>query len=184
MVRAGLVRLFSAPPLDGWKALLCGIAAVSIPTAVRLATYGTVTGCEFTPYLPFVLLSAILLSSWQAAAVAAASVAIMGGLFAGPPKPSFDFVCFASAATIFLASSAAMIGIALLVRRTISALQKRGRDSSGGGVIFSLEKGEVWASWHGQELPVRLGSQKRVSEMMKDFLAHSEDETGLPRRFW
>jgi hypothetical protein len=84
---------------------------------------------------------------------------------------------------IFLASSVAMIGVALLVRRTVTALQRRGRDPSG-GVIFSLEKGEVWASWHGQDLPVRLGSQKRVSEMMKDFLAHSENDSGLPRRFW
>jgi hypothetical protein len=183
MVRAGLVRLLSAPALGGWKALLLGILLVAIPTLVRLATEGTVTGCEFTPYLPFVLISAILLRSWQAGAVALASVAIMGGLFVGPPGPLFDAVCFASAAMIFLASSAAIIGIALLVRRTISALQKRGRDSSG-GVIFSLERGEVWASWHGQDLPVRLGSQKRVSEMMKDFLAHSEDDSGLPRRFW
>jgi len=183
MVRATLVRLFSAPPLGDWKALLVGILLVAIPTFIRLASEGTVTGCEFTPYLPFVLVSAILLRWWQAGAVALASVAIMGGLFVGPPGPAFDAACFASAAMIFLASSAAMIGVALLVRRTITALQKRGRDSSG-GVIFSLEKGEVWASWHGQDLPVRLGSQKRVSEMMKDFLAHSDDDSGLPRRFW
>lgn len=183
MVRAGLVKLLSSPPLAGWQASLCGIAAVAVPTLVRLATGGTVAGCEFTPYLPFVLISAILLTWWQAAAVALVSVAIMGGLFAGPPRPSFDFACFISAAMIFLASSAAMIGLALLTRRTISSLQERGRDSSG-GVIFSLEKGEVWASWHGQDLPVRLGSHKRVSEMMKDFLAHSEEESGLPRRFW
>ena len=183
MVRATLVRLFSAPPLGDWKALLVGILLVAIPTFIRLASEGTVTGCEFTPYLPFVLVSAILLRWWQAGAVALASVAIMGGLFVGPPGPMFDAVCFATAAMIFLASSVAIIGVALLVRRTISALQKRGRDSSG-GVIFSLERGEVWASWHGQDLPVRLGSQKRVSEMMKDFLAHSEDDSGLPRRFW
>lgn len=183
MVRTILVKLVSSPPLDGWKALLCGLAAVAIPTAVRFATEGTITGCEFTPYLPFVLFSAILLRWWQAAFVPIAAVAIMGGVLIGPPGPMFDAACFASAAAIFLASSAALIGVALLTRRTMAALQKRGTDASG-GVIFSLEKGEVWASWHGQDLPVRLGSQKRVSEMMKDFLAHSEDETGLPRRFW
>lgn len=184
MVRASLVRLISAPPLDGWKGLLCGIAAIAIPTVVRLATKGTITGCEFTPYLPFILAAAILLPWWLAAAAAFAAVGIMGGVFAGPHGPAFDLSCFGSAAGIFLASSAAMIGIALMVRRTISALQKRGREAPGSGVIFSLENGEVWASWHGQDLPVRLGSQKRVSEMMRDFLAHSEDETGLPRRFW
>jgi hypothetical protein len=183
MVRALLVRLLSAPPLEGWRGPLLGVLLVAVPTLIRLASAGTVTGCEFTPYLPFVLVGAILLRWWQAGGVALASIAIMGGLFAGPPGPTFDAVCFATAAMMFLASSAAMIGLALLVRRTILALQKRGRDSSG-GVIFSLEKGEVWASWHGQDLPVRLGSQKRVSEMMKDFLAHSEDDSGLPRRFW
>ena len=109
MVRGGLVRLLSSPPLTGWQALLCGVAAIAVPTIIRLVTGGTMTGCEFTPYLPFVLVSAILLTSWLAAAVAFVSVAIMGGLFAGPPSPSFDFVCFASAALIFLASSAAMI---------------------------------------------------------------------------
>ena len=184
MVRASLVRLLSAPRLRSWMAILCGVGAVAVPTAIRLATEGTVTGCEFTPYLPFVLASAILLRWWQAAAVAAASVAVMGGLFASPPSPAFDYACFASAALIFIASSAAMVAVAQLVRRTISGLQKRGRDSTGDGVIFSLERGEVWASWHGQDLPVRLGSQRRVSEMMKDFLAHSEDETGLSRRYW
>jgi hypothetical protein len=183
MVRSVLVRLVSAPPSGGWQALVLGILLVAVPTIIRLAIAGTVTGCEFTPYLPFVLVSAILLRWWQAGVVVLASIAIMGGLFVGPQGPLFDAACFASAAATFLASSAAMIGVALLVRRTIFALQKRGRDSSG-GVIFSLEGGEVWASWHGQDLPLRLGSQKRVAEMMKDFLAHSENDSGLPRRFW
>jgi hypothetical protein len=41
-------------------------------------------------------------------------------------------------------------------------------------VIFSLDRGQVWASWYGQGPPVLLGSQRRVGEMMKDFLAHEE----------
>jgi hypothetical protein len=48
-------------------ALLCGIFAVALPTAIRAAIDGVVTGCEFTPYLPFVLFSAILLRWWKVA---------------------------------------------------------------------------------------------------------------------
>ena len=46
--------------------------------------------------------------------------------------------------------------------------------SSAGGIVFSLEKGEVWASWYGHGAPVHLGSQRKVSEMMEDFLAQVE----------
>ena len=41
-------------------------------------------------------------------------------------------------------------------------------------VSLSLEQGEVWASWYGQAAPVNLGSQRKVSEMMEDFLAQVE----------
>jgi hypothetical protein len=172
MVRAGLTRWLCAPAMSGWGALLFGVAAVCLPTLVRLAVSGVVTGCEFTPYLPFVLLCAILLPWWVAGAVALMSVAVMGGMFGGalthPPS------CFVDSAIIFCASSSVMIGVAIIVRRTVAALQRRGPDESAGGIIFSLEKGEVWASWYGQASPMLLGSQRRVSEMMKDFLKQDE----------
>jgi hypothetical protein len=90
--------------------------------------------------------------------------------------------CFASSAAMFLGASAMMIGVAELFRRWISALQNREPD--GGGIIFSLEDGEVWASWNGSGAPVRLGSKKNVSEKMKSFLAHADDPSHLKRRFW
>jgi hypothetical protein len=167
-----LNRWLSGPPVTGWLAFFVALAAVWIPTVIRLAVNGSVTGCEFTPYLPFVLLSAIMLRWWVAATVAVAAVAVMGGAFGG--LPAHATACFEDSATIFLASSAAMIGIALLVRRTVAALQKRGSDESAGGIIFSLEKGQVWASWYGQGAPMLLGSQRRVSEMMRDFLKQEE----------
>jgi len=154
-------------PVSGWQALLVAAVAVVVPTAVRAAMSGTVTGCEFTPYLPFVLLGAILLRWWLAGAVALTSVAIMGGFFQG--STTFELPCFISAVSVFLAASAAMIGVGIIVRLVLDALQKPSRDS--GGLVFSLEKGEVWASWYGQDLPVRLGSQRKVAEMMEDFLA-------------
>ena len=69
--------------MKGWLALACGMAAVWLPTVVRAAVNGVVTGCEFTPYIPFVLICAILLRWWQAAIVALVSVAILGGMFEG-----------------------------------------------------------------------------------------------------
>ena len=116
MIRADLSRWLQVPPTTGPTALLCGILAVALPTIVRAAVSGAVTGCEFTPYLPFVLISAILLSWWQASAVALVSVAILGGLFVAPVE-SLMAQCFISGAAIFLASSATMIGVVVLIRR-------------------------------------------------------------------
>jgi len=169
MIRGGFMKWVQAPPVTGWMALLCGLAAIWLPTIVRASVNGSVAGCEFTPYLPFVLICAILLRWWQAGVVALASVAILGGLFGG--SAHLDFQCFASAAGIFLGASAMLIAIALLVRRS---LQERGADHSSGGLVFSLDKGEVWASWRGQSSPVRLGSQRRVTETMESFLANAE----------
>ena len=172
MIRAELTRWLQLPFLTGRLALLCALVAVGLPTLVRWAVSGVVTGCEFTPYLPFVLVCAILLRWWQAGAVALASVAILGGLFSGSHAHQMD--CFLPSAGIFLASSAVMIVVAVSVRRLVWMIQNRGADESAGGIVFSLEKGEVWASWYGQSAPVRLGSKRKVAEMMEDFLAQVE----------
>ena len=74
-----------------------------------------------------------------------------------------------------------MIGIALLIRHAFSSMKSRGADESM-GVVFSLERGEVWASWYGQGPPVLLGSQRKVSEMMQDFLAQEELAKRLTKR--
>jgi hypothetical protein len=127
-----------------------------------------VTGCEFTPYVPFVFLSAVVLRWWQASLVALASVAILGGLFEGSllhPLP-----CFIPAAATFLVTSAIMIIIATTVSRVIAAIYNR-TDQPAGGIVFSLDKGHVWASWYGLSVPVRLGTRNEVSSMMEDFLA-------------
>ena len=180
MSPADLNRWLRSPPLSGWAALAGMIAAVAIPTAVRGAINGDITGCEFTPYLPFVLGAAILLRWWQAAIVALSSVAIMGGLFQGLLLHPAS--CFTPAAAIFLGSSAVMIGLSIMLRRMAAAMQDRGRDESAGGIVFSLDNGEIWASWYGQGAPVRLGSQRKVSEMMKDFLAQVEVGKRLTHR--
>jgi hypothetical protein len=172
MFRAALNRWLREPLVTGGYALLFAGLAVGVPTAVRAAVSGVVTGCEFTPFLPFVLFCAILLRWWLAGAVAVSAVAITGGLFTS--SQHFTLPCFISSAAIFLGSSAIMIGVAFLIRHALASMKSRGADESMGGVVFSLEQGEVWASWYGQGPPVLLGSQRKVSEMMQDFLAQEE----------
>jgi hypothetical protein len=172
MVRAELIRWLQAPRVCGWQALIWMLLAVWIPSIIRLAVNGAVTGCEYTPYLPFVLICAFLLRWWQSAIVALLCVATLGGLFGGSPAARLE--CFMPATGIFLLSSAVMIGFAELVRLAITSMQKRSVDESLGGIVFSLERGEVWATWYGNGLPVLLGSQRKVSEMMQDFLKQEE----------
>jgi hypothetical protein len=177
-MKAGLSRWLQAPPVTGWCALAGAIAAVAVPTMLRFAVRGSVTGCEFTPYLPFILIAAILLGWWQAAGVALASVAVLGGLFVGPQAAMAQRDCFESGAAVFLASSAVVVGVAVVVRRLIGNLQRRGTDEGSGGIVFSVEQGEVWASWYGQDLPLRLGPQRKVARMMKEFLAGAQAAKG------
>src|SRR4051794_15038611 len=123
MFRDSFNRWLRAPLVTGRMAVLCGTLALALPTAVRAAVNGVVTGCEFTPYLPFVFLCAVMLRGRQAGAVALASVAILGGVLAGPPRHMLALPCFLPSAGLFLASSAGMIAIAVLVRRVIATLQ-------------------------------------------------------------
>lgn len=174
MIRAGLIRWLQGPPLSGRLALLCGIVAIASATVIRAAIDGMVTGCEFTPYLPFVLISAVLLRWWQAGLVALASAAVLGLLFIGSPDELLESDCFLSSALIFLAASAAMIGSVIIAWRLLLSAHRAGADESEGGIVFSLEDGEVWACWYGQGPPVLLGSQAKVSSMMEDFLAQIE----------
>jgi len=172
MLRDNFNRWLRSPLLTGPTAIFCVILALALPTLVRAAVNGVVTGCEFTPYLPFVFVCAVMLRWWQAGAVALASVAILGGVLEGPPRHMLALPCFLPSAGMFLAASAGMIAMAVLVRHVVARLQKP--DDSSGGIIFSLEKGEVWASWRGHGQPVRLGTRHTVANMMDDFLKQEQ----------
>ena len=169
-----LVRWLHDAPVTGRLALLCGVVAIILATAIRGAIDGVVQGCEFTPYLPFVMVAALLLRWWQAATVAVASVVALGLAFMGDPREFVADSCFQSSSGIFLASSAAMIGLVALVRLVFLSIQTRGADETEGGIVFSREKGRVWASWYGRGPPVLLGSERKVASMMKDYLAQVE----------
>ena len=165
---AAAPRWLHAPAITGWPALVIAIIAVAFPTLVRALLDEYVSGCEFTPYLPFVLLSAILLGNRHASAVALGSVSIFGSLFAGPLENVLGNPCFFWAAATFLAASAMVISLLAALR---TGPDKRPAHEQPRGIIFSLEQGQVWASWLGGAPPVNLGSAERVGEMMEDFLA-------------
>ena len=174
MLQTQYARWLEGPAFTGWQAHLAGALVVAVPTIARVAINGWVTGCEFTLYLPFVLLAAILLRWWQAAGVALASVAIMGGLITGPMPEHLMSECFISAASVFLAGSAVTIVTVVLMRRVLAASQNWRAMEYAGGIVFSLRDDEVWASLYGSDQPVRLGSQEKVEYMMADFLAQGE----------
>ena len=95
----------------------------------------------------------------------------------------FEMPCFPLAAAIFLAASAMMVGIAIMLRRMLAALRNRGGDDHAADeIVFSLKEGIVWASWYGDDAPVMLGSERKVSEMMEDFLAQGEVARRLAAR--
>jgi hypothetical protein len=169
-MRLGLKKWLFLPPVEGPQALLVAFGVIAIPTAIRAAVDGVIIGCEFTPYLPFVLLGAILAPWWSAGLAAIATVAILGGLYI---QPQHNLACFLSGAAMFIGASAMIIGTVVLTRRALTAA-RRGENEASGGIVFSLEKGEVWASWYGDGPPMLLGSQRKVSAMMRDFLAQSE----------
>ncbi len=169
MIRSHLTRWLAAPLVTGWGALACVAAAVALPTAFRAAINGVVTGCEFTPYLPFVLLGAVVIGWWQAGAIALISVGILGGLFASSTRLS-DMPCFISAAATFMVASAVIIAFVMVVRRVLAGANAHGSDDQSGGVVLSLQQGDVWASWYGQGRPVRLGSQRNVSDKLGKLL--------------
>jgi hypothetical protein len=171
VVRTNLKRWFCSP-LQGWQALVCATLALALPTVVRSAVNGVITGCEFTPYLPFVFICAVLLRWWQAGLVAFASLALLGGLFEGLPSQHLAEACFVTSAAIFLAASAGLIAFALVLQRFITGLQTP--DEAAGGVVFSLDRGEVWASWYGHDYPLRLGTRRKVRTMMEDFLKQED----------
>ena len=84
MIRARLIDWLVAPRLTGLLAFACFMVMLAVPAIIRVGLEGSVTGCEFTPFLPFVLIAAVLLRWWQAALVSAFAVAILGGLFPWP----------------------------------------------------------------------------------------------------
>lgn len=175
MIRKAVLREWlEAHPFDGRAALFIGIIAVGVPTALRASVDGVVTGMAVTGYVPFVLASAVLLGWWNASLVALASAFVGDALFVGRRPELLEGPADFFVVGLFLIVSAVVIGFVELVRGLLADSRKAGVPEKPSGIIFSLEKGQAWASWTGSGSPVRLGPEREVAEMMEDFLAQLE----------
>ena len=176
MIHVGKLEPFiSEPSASGSRAIFWVIVAVAVPTAVRESVQGIVSGCAMVPYVPAVVLAAIFLGWRYAAMVALVSAIVADALFMGVGHSLLEGPCDIFGTSLFLLSSAMIIGSVEIVRAELGKLSGlHGRSERAGGIVFSVENGQVWASWYGQDKPVHLGQQHEVAEMMQDFLAQVE----------
>jgi hypothetical protein len=176
MIYVGKLKpYFVEPAASGSWAIFWVIVAVAVPTAIRASVQGIVSGCETVPYIPAVLLASIFLGARYGAVVALASALVADALFMGVGHLFLEGPCDIFGTTLFLISSAMIIGSVEVLRAEVGKLPEApGANERSGGIVFSVENGEAWASWYGQDRPVRLGPQKEVAEMMQDFLAQVE----------
>ena len=170
-----LSKLLLAPPAKGKRALLYGLVLIAVPTAIRLLLSSVIDRLPFFPYIPFVIVAAIVLDWKYAGAVAFGSWLIADFLFVGPRYQlnfgAYELVGF----TIFLVSASLIVALAEAVRRVVeNSLRPARPEGIAAPVVFSLEGGQAWASWYGSHSWVRLGPEDDVAEMMQDFLAQRE----------
>lgn len=159
-------------PLEGGPALAFSLIAVAIPTLIRLTVFTGMSDFQCITFCPFVLATAIA-AGWRfAIAVAIASAAICNTLMGAPYTFRWDEPELVGMA-LFLAYCSLVIVLVHLVRKQ-SERHGGSTANPSGGVVFSLEAGEAWASWRGTDAPVRLGSKEEVAFMMQDFLAQLE----------
>ncbi len=182
MTRGAFVtNLFIDPPVSGVWAVVLGICALAVPTVILSLDPALPAGACCTTYFPFVLLCAILMGPLYSSAIALGAIVLADALFMGPryqllESPMDDF-----AAIVSSTSFAVIIGLIYWVRK-VGRERLRLADSAEmeSGVIFSLERGQAWASWPGAAR-VRLGPQDEVAEMMEDYLAQLELAKRLAR---
>jgi len=156
----------------GNLAFMWALLAVLVPTAIRLSVDGQVSGVAVTPYLPFIVLSAVTLAWWQAGLVALASALIGDALFIGVPNRILEGPSDLFAVGAFLVAAGLIIAVVQVVREMMADGHRGGINGEvTNGIIFSLRDGEAWASWKTDPWAVRLGPQEEVAAMMEDFLA-------------
>ncbi|MCL6699177.1 hypothetical protein LZ496_10345 [Sphingomonas sp. NSE70-1] len=184
MSRAELLRRLLAPSITGARAFALVTLLIAIPTLIRAAVNGFVTGCEFSVFLPFVLAAAVFMEWRYAAIVALGSVGLADYLFMTHAS-FFSGPCDVYVVGIFLTSSTLIISLVQFVRMRFAGIISTDRsDFASGQVVFSLENNQAWAGWHGRKTMVQLGKKDDVAEMMEDFLAQLElaERLNSPRR--
>jgi len=164
-----------APPLRGAPAWAVTVASIVIPTFIRLNMLPDVDDQTCTIFFPFVLATSIL-CGWRYASVVIISTAIACNtiLMGAPYRFHFTRAEFEGIGT-YVAYSVFMIAVIRLFRGAAArSLRQAGAKSNGKGVVFSLDRGEAWASWYGVDAPVRLGPRDQVVHMMEDFIKQVE----------
>lgn len=163
-------RPLRASALTGRRSQIFAVAAIVVPSLLWLMLPQVASVGVFLTYVPFVLLSAVVLKPHDAALVALASALVADFFFMDPqwslsvsPNDLFGMgmLLIISAFSIFL------VGI---VRGHVPG----SHDEPSGSVIFSEKGGEAWVNWHGGKPPVKLGPHKDVAEMMEDYIAQVE----------
>lgn len=174
MSRAELMRRLLEPSVTGKRAIGLITLCIAIPTLIRAAVDGFVTGCEFSVFLPFVLVAAIFMEWRHAAIVALGSVGLADYLFM-THTAFFSGPCDLYVVGIFLTSSTLIISLVQFIRFRFAGVISTDRSEfASGQVVFSLENNQAWAGWHGHRTMVQLGTKDDVAEMMEDFLAQLE----------
>jgi len=169
-----LATTLVTPPLAGPIAVIGSVLALAVPTAFLSLDQSLPAGACCTTYLPFVILSAVLMGPLYASIVAIGSAGLADALFMGTRYHLFETPMDSFGNTTTLVSSALVIGLVCLFRKVLARQSRARTHQSKSGVIFSLEKGVAWASWTGSSNPVNLGPQEEVAKMMRDFLAQLE----------
>ena len=182
MIRTALASLLAMPPLAGPLAPLIAVAALSIPTAILSLDHALPAGACCTTYFPFVLLSAVLIGPAYASLVAVASTGLADALFMGPRYQLLESPMDTFGDTASLISSALIICLVFVCRKALAERTRPQASTPADGVIFSRERGQVWASWYGDEPPICLGPERRVTSMMEDYLAQVDLAKRLAHR--
>jgi len=184
MIRTAiLASLLVTPPVGGALAPILSAAALAIPTTILSLDHSLPAGACCTTFFPFVLLTEVLAGPIYASAVGIGSAGLADALFMGPRYHLFESPMDRFGDVASLVSFALIIGCVTLYRRMIvQHARPKVSAESASGIIFSLEKGVALASWPGAGVPMRMGPEEEVAEMMRDFLAQRELAKRLAKR--
>lgn len=170
-----LRRWLIAAPITGPLAALSALFAIAAPTLVNVWIKTVVADTSLMPYIPFILLAAILLG-WRYAVLVAMASAIVADLWLmGVPGRLLESPAHVFALASFMGVAAILVAFVAAVRKLAGFTIPPSRSRRiKGNIIFSLEDGVAWASWYGTQEPICLGNEDEVAAMMEDFLAQRE----------
>lgn len=153
---------------------MIGLAAVVVPTLIRVAVQNSVSMAVFLTYVPFMLVAALFLKPSASALVAATSAMIADIVFMEP-----FFALNLALNGVFSVAAFLMISLLfILFVRSVRGLLRHSlapeTPEFSRNPIFSEKQGEAWVSWRSERPSVKLGSHTEVAEMMEDYIAQVE----------